>query len=140
MPTLFRKLWRDERGFSLTELMIVLVIIGILVGVVAIPKYINMTTKAKATEAKKILEQIYILEKSYALENDKYTNSFGDIGFEQTQLITEGGMARYRIAIVSADDRSFKATATSVVDFNKDGTFNVWSVDETGKVKQDVPD
>ena len=135
-----KKMWEDQRGFSLTELMIALVIIGILVGVVAIPKYISMTTRAKATEAKKILEQVYILQKSHFLENDVYSSSFEEIGFEQTALVTERGMARYKIELVSASADGFKATATAVVDFDRDGTFNVWSVDQVGKIKQEVAD
>ena len=40
-----------EKGFTLVELMIVIVIVGIL-SAVAIPNFLNQTDKAKATEAK----------------------------------------------------------------------------------------
>jgi type IV pilus assembly protein PilE len=52
----------------------------------------------------------------------------------------EGGQARYKIEVTSADEKSFTATATSTVDFNSNGVFNIWAVDETGAVKEKVPD
>ena len=39
-----------EQGFTLVELMVVIVIVGIL-GAVALPNFMSQTTKAKATEA-----------------------------------------------------------------------------------------
>ena len=132
-------LWKREEGFSLTELLIVLVIIGILV-MIAIPIYQNVTTKAKATEAKLMLGQVETLQKAYFMEYDRYSDELVAIGFEQHRLITDGGKARYVVAIENADAKAFTATATSVIDFDKDGIFNVWEVNEEGIVRQRVTD
>lgn len=129
----------DELGFSLTELMIVLVVVGILV-LLALPKLMPVVTKAKTTEAKLMLKQVYTLEQSYKYENDRYSTVLTEIGFEQEKLVTEQGRARYKVEIVSADAKSFKAQATSVVDFDGDGTFDVWVTDETGAIRNSVPD
>jgi type IV pilus assembly protein PilE len=129
----------DGGGFTMVELMVVLVIIGILV-LLALPKLEPVVTKAKTTEAKMMLKQVYTLQKSYKFENDHYSTSLDEIGFEQEKLVTDGGRARYKIEIVSADDKSFVAQATAVVDFNNNGRFNVWTVDETGDIKEKVPD
>jgi len=126
-------------GFSLTELMVVLVIIGVLV-LLALPKLLPLVTKAKTTEAKLMLKQVHTLEQSYKFEYDRYSQVLSEIGFEQTKLITENGQARYKIEVVSADEKSFVAQATSVVDFDNDGIFNVWIVDENGAIKEKVPD
>ena len=134
-----KKLLEEEQGWSLTELMVVLVIIGILV-MLAIPIYRNITTKAKETEAKIMLGQLATLEKAYYLEHDTYSNDLATIGFEQNKLITNGGRARYVIKIVKADQKGYEATATSVVDFNRNGRFNVWEVGQDGIIKQKVPD
>ena len=130
---------RGKEGFSMVELMVVLVIIGVLV-LLALPKLRPVVTKAKTTEAKLMLKQVYTLEQSYKFEHDRYSQSLPDVGFEQEKLTTEGGQARYKIEIVSADEKGFSAQATSIVDFNNNGVFNVWIVDETGAIKEKVPD
>jgi type IV pilus assembly protein PilE len=131
--------FRRQSGFSLTELMVVLVIIGVLV-LLALPKLLPLVTKAKTTEAKLQLKHVFTLEQSYKYEHDRYSTMLSEIGFEQTKLITEGGQARYKIEVLSADEASFLAQATSVVDFDNDGTFNVWTVDQTGAIKEKIPD
>ena len=130
---------KKENGFTLTELLVVIVIIGILAGL-TIPKYLKTTTRAKAVEAKLMLREIYNLQHAYYLENDAYANTLEELGFEQDRLKTEGGNARYKIAIISVSDTGFVATATSVIDFDKDGVYNVWSIDQRNKLKQIVPD
>lgn len=139
MDTTLVKSLEKEEGFSLPELLIVLVIIGILV-MIAIPIYQNITTKAKTTEAKIMLGQVETLQKAYYLEYDVYSNDLAMIGFEQNKLISEDGKARYVIEIEKADQTGFTATATSIVDFDKDGTFNVWEVNEDGIIRQRIPD
>ena len=130
---------RDEQGFSLTELMVVLVIIGIL-ALLAIPRFTNVATKAKATEAKTMLKQVHTLQSAYHFEYDVYAENLQSIGFEQVGLVTDGGTARYVLAVEAADPANYVVTATSVVDFDKDGVFNVWQVDQTGRIAERLPD
>ncbi|HEX3074884.1 MAG TPA: type II secretion system protein [Ignavibacteriales bacterium] len=130
---------KKEDGFSLTELLVALVIMGILV-LLALPRLMPIVTKAKTTEAKLNLKQVYMLEKSYKFEFDKYSENLAEIGFEQETLITESGTARYVIEIKKAELNAFLATATSIVDFDNDGTFNVWQVDQSGIIKEITPD
>lgn len=136
---MLKYLRKNEDGFSLTELMVSLVIIGILV-LLALPRLMPVVNKAKATEAKLSLKQVYMLEKAYRFEYDKYSLELVQIGFEQETLITENGTARYLVEIKNAELNSFLATATSVVDFDGDGTFNVWEVKEDGIIKEVIPD
>lgn len=103
-----------KEGFSLTELMVVLVIIGVLV-LLALPKLLPIVTKAKTTEAKLMLKQLHTLEQSYKFEHGKYSNVLSEVGFEQEKLVSQGGQARYKIEVVSADEKGFQAQATSVV-------------------------
>jgi len=135
----FKQFFKGMRGFTLTELLVVIVIIGILASL-TIPRFLNVTTKAKTTEAKLMLKHVYNLQKAQYLENDVYSQNLEAIGFEQEKLKTEGGTARYQIAITEVTETGFIATATSVVDFDKDGTFNVWSINEKGELTEMVAD
>ena len=136
---MFKKLYKEQQGFSLTELMVALVIIGVLV-LLALPRLMPVVNKAKATEAKLSLKQVYMLQKAYKFEYDKYSAELPQIGFEQERLITDNGTARYLVEIQNAELSKFVATATSVVDFDDDGTFNVWEVNETGIIREVTPD
>ena len=114
-------------SFTLTEVLVVLIIIGILI-LLALPSLMPLITKAKATEAKIQLQHAYTLEKNFFFEQSKYSNDLSEISFEQQPLTTGGGQANYKIEITEASSGSFKVKATSVVDFDGDGVFNVISI------------
>ena len=113
-------------AFSLPELLVVLVIIGILV-LVALPNLMPLISRAKATEAQQQLTFLHSLEQSYFYAYSRYSDDLSELGFEQAQLVTEGGNANYRIEVISADlakDTSFlpyayrqteRFTATTII-------------------------
>ncbi|MBS1509212.1 MAG: prepilin-type N-terminal cleavage/methylation domain-containing protein [Bacteroidetes bacterium] len=126
-------------AFTLTEVLVVLIIIGILV-LLALPNLLPLITKAKSTEAKVQLEHVHTLEKSYFFEKSKYTKDLSELSFEQQKLSTEGGQANYKIEIIEVNETGFKARATSVVDFDGDGIFNVWEIDQDKKLTEVTKD
>jgi len=69
-----RDVLRNPKGFSLTELMIVVAIIGIL-ATLAIPKFLQYQAKAKQTEAKANLVALHTSEIAYFAENNNLTNN-----------------------------------------------------------------
>ncbi len=127
------------RAFTLTELLVVLVIIGILV-LIALPDQTSVISKAKATEAKLQLEHVHSLQKQYFYMYSKYAPSLEEIDYEHAKLTTEGGNANYRIEITEASASTFKARATAIVDFDQDGNFNVWEIDQDKNLKEVTKD
>ncbi|MES2394422.1 MAG: prepilin-type N-terminal cleavage/methylation domain-containing protein [Bacteroidota bacterium] len=127
------------RAFTLMELLIVLIIIGILV-LLALPNLMPLISKAKSTEAQLQLEHIHTLEKTYFYLHSKYSSDFTEISFEPAVLTTQGGNANYQIEVIESTNTAFKARATAITDFDGDGILNVWEVDQDKHIKEITPD
>lgn len=129
------------KAVTLQETLVALLIIGIIASI-AIPILMPMITKAKALEAKTQLEHVHRLQKTYFYEYSKYTADLPAIGFEQEMLVSESetGKANYRVEIVNASPNTFTARATAVVDFDGDGEYNVWEIDEKRNLVEVVKD
>lgn len=122
-----RKLMKSKKGFTLVELMIVVVIMGILVAV-AIPIYNSVT---KGVEKRSCEANVRILEEnfnSYAMtgnDGDAFTpaelkTAFDGKDFTGTPAAYQAMLKEADNAICPTDDSSYKFT---VVD-NGDGTYN----------------
>lgn len=122
------------KAFTLSELLVVLVIIGILV-FLAMPSLMPLITRTRSLEAKQALKHVHTLQKTYYFEYSKFTNDLGALGFEQEGLVSEeAGNANYLIEVIEATPTSFLARASAVVDFDGDGELNVWEIDHEGNL------
>jgi type IV pilus assembly protein PilE len=126
-------------GMTLIELLLVLALIGILLSM-AVPKLLPLIGKTKSVEAQMQLKHILNLQKNYFYINSKYSNDLIELGFEQAKLITENGKANYKIEIISASNNGFMAKATSITDFDQDGQFNVWQINQDEELKEVIKD
>jgi type II secretion system protein G len=89
-----RRHLRNSKGFTLIELMIVVVIIGILAAL-AIPRFTQASARAKEKEADGILKQIYTLQNAYYANNGTYASGDADlqtVGWDQN---TTAGLKNY---------------------------------------------
>ena len=78
---------RNQRGFTLVELMIVVIIVGILAAV-AIPMYQGATERAKASEAVAALGTIRGAMRVYYAEHGTYVNA----AFTDDSVVTSSGI------------------------------------------------
>ena len=127
------------RAINLQEMLIVLAIIGILL-LLALPNLMPLITKAKSVEAQVQLKAIYNAQSTHRYMYSKYSADFNELDFEAPKTIKENGTANYLYQIISADNATFKARAEAITDFDGDGIFNVWEIDENGTPKQTVKD
>jgi prepilin-type N-terminal cleavage/methylation domain-containing protein len=66
----------NKKGFTLTELLIVLAIISIL-AMISVPAYVGQQKRATRTEASANLETLRLLEEQFLAENGGYTITLG---------------------------------------------------------------
>lgn len=126
-------------AYNLQEILIVLVIIGILL-LLALPNLMPLISKAKSIEAQTQLKYIYNSQTTYRYMYSKYSNDLNELDFVPPKTVKENGSGNYVYEILSASNESFKIRATAITDFDGDGIFNVWEIDESGNPKEIIKD
>ena len=114
------------KGFTLTEIMIVIAIVGILASI-AISNYNKFQAKSKQTEAINNLEAIYISEIAYFGEYHTYSSSQANIGFSQLKS------GRYSYTINTSNTTAFVATASANID--SDIAIDIWTIDQNKNLR-----
>jgi type IV pilus assembly protein PilE len=87
---------RGHEGFTLIELMVTIVIIGILVGV-ALPGYQNSVRKSHRSAAQAEMLDIANREQQYLLANRSYTATLSNLGYSVPTEVA----ARYTCTVPS---------------------------------------
>ena len=88
MPSTILKI-NDFRGFTLSEVLITIVIIGILSSI-ALPSYLSQIRKTRQNEAAALITQLQSIIFSYADENGTYPTSWKDLN-EVASIMTPSG-------------------------------------------------
>lgn len=93
----------NKKGFTLVEVLIVVIIIGILASI-GIPQFAASIEKAKGGEARAGLGHIQTGEKVYYAENERYTTNVSDLDITLTQ--------KYWTFTITTTNTGYVATAT----------------------------
>jgi len=130
-----------QRGVTLLELMIVVVIVAIL-GMIAVPSYRQYTMRAQRTEAKSALLQLAANQERFYLQNNTYTNNLAALGFAGG--VSENGV--YTLAVPLANAITYQATAVPTPgggfngkDMNADAECQQFGINSQG-LKTAAPD
>ena len=108
-------------GFSLMEVMIVVVIIGILAAL-AYPNLEKYLKRARQTEAKTNLSAIYTAQKIYFTLHQFYADDINELDLS----LVQGDP--YTFTIQEASKNAFKAQAKGNID--DDDALDIWTIDQ----------
>ena len=123
-----------QRGITLIELMIVVVVISILAAV-AYPNYQEFVARAKRNEAKAALLQLATNQERFYLNNNRFTADVRELGFSSDDAdgntsITENEY--YTIDVTAANASNFTATATYRFGAPESDRCRVFTIDGRG--------
>ena len=130
------------KGFTLVELMVIIIIVGILAGI-AVPLYLNYTETAKVREALGIMKAIITSQKVEKMRTLRYYTATG--GNAPTTFLKKGvdmRESRYFTYEASGDPDAFSVTATATPESHMTGTIsydsatNTWS--STGDITESM--
>lgn len=94
----------NRKGFTLVEVLIVVIIIGILAGI-GVPQFASSIEKAKGGEARAGLGHVQTGEKVYYAEREYYTSNLSDLDISLSQRY-------WAFSISTPTSTSYTATAT----------------------------
>jgi type IV pilus assembly protein PilE len=132
---------RHTSGFSLIELMIVVVIVSILAAI-AVPSYLSSIRQSRRTDAKSALLDLAAREERwFATNNGTYTTVATNLGYSGTWPVVVGS-GYYQIQQPTVTTGSTTAVATFTItavpvpgsdQANKDLACTSFTIDNTGK-------
>lgn len=98
----------NQKGFSLLELVVAVVIITILTAI-AVPIYRHVQERARRTQAIEALETAASREEGYFSRYNTYAPTLASLGYAAATMTTDGGY--YAMDIVSASATMFQLRA-----------------------------
>lgn len=115
----------DERGFTLIEILVVILIIGILAAI-AIPSFISEKGKANDASAKSYVRNMQTAQEAYYADNNAYSNSLSSLQSIEPALNDTPGRTAPSARNTPRGGYTVTATSTSGVSYtvtrNADGT------------------
>lgn len=105
-------LYKNSRGVTLMELLVVIVILGVLASI-AVPTYRRYLVRTQRTEAKVALLQLQTAQEKFYMQNNAFTDNISDASPSGLGLLKTTESSKYDISVDLADDaQTYTATAS----------------------------
>jgi type IV pilus assembly protein PilE len=118
------------KGFTLIELMVVILIVGILSSI-AYPSYLNYVKKSRRAEAQSTLIDLVSRQEMYYLDHHEYASSLNsDLGLSADPLITVNGYYSIKTSSAISTAVGFTLTATAIGQQSDDSDCATLSINE----------
>ncbi len=122
---------KPQGGFTLIELMIVVIIIGIL-SAIAYPAYQNYTMKSRRSEAKRALLDVAALQEKFYATNLRYASSLDALGYASPYYTDE---QNYKLSLSTGSSyTTFTVSAVPLTTgLQKNDECKTFTLTQTGK-------
>ena len=119
---------KQQSGFTLIEIMVVVVIFGILLAI-AIPSYQQHVRKSKRADAKAMLLDLAARQERFFSTNNAYTPTLANLGYTAPfpLQVPNTTQPNYLVSIIAADATTFSARAVPTGSHSTDpcGTYTI---------------
>ncbi|HPY40948.1 MAG TPA: type IV pilin protein [Thiolinea sp.] len=123
---------KSQRGFTLTELMIVIAILGI-ISAFAYPNYVEQVRKSKRSDAKIALQQIAQRQESHFIKNYTYAASLTALGYGADTIASPQAEYNINISAATATSYTVQAVPASSSSQAKDKQCATFTLDQMGR-------
>jgi type IV pilus assembly protein PilA len=134
---------KGDQGFTLVELLVVIVIIGVLTAI-ALPSFLNQTVKAKQSEAKQKVSTMIKAQQSWRTENPSFTTAIEDLALGKLESAGSAPIYTYSLdnttvtGTVIAISAGVRAASNDVTVKSYSGRVDVTDQAATGGVTNKV--
>jgi type IV pilus assembly protein PilE len=119
----------QQKGMTLVELLIVVVIVAIL-ATIALPSWNSQVQKARRADARNTLMVVQVEQEKYRADNGSYASSMSDLGLSAYNSTSRD---YYNVSIVSSSATAFVASAAPNTNGGQNGdSCGTFAINQSG--------